>query len=280
MKTHRQLTTESLLSIGEMAQLFRLNIRTLRYYDDIGLLKPEYVNEQTKYRYYSVNQFERLNTILYLRSLDIPLEKIANFFAEKDLEVLIHLLEDQHQLVLQKQEELLKIEQKIMNRLTQLQLAKDNAHNQISIQKFPERKLVLLKQHITLEDNLEIYIKQLARNHSLEKAVFLGKVGLSIGKQDLLSFNYEQYSALFILVEEVDQSLVPDSIPAGWFATIQFQGTHQKAKQYYHQLLDYIKTNQYQVIGDSIEITLIDAGITNDDTQFVTQIQIPIQMNR
>ena len=47
----------NLFTIGEMGGLFRINIRTLRYYDEIGLLKPEVVDERTGYRYYSARQF-------------------------------------------------------------------------------------------------------------------------------------------------------------------------------------------------------------------------------
>ncbi len=56
---------QDLFTIGEMARLFEINIRTLRYYDDINLLKPEFIDSNSKYRYYSTKQFERLNTIKY-----------------------------------------------------------------------------------------------------------------------------------------------------------------------------------------------------------------------
>ena len=45
-----------LFSIGEMAKLFQTNIRTLRYYDEIGLLKPEWRDDNSGYRYYSTKQ--------------------------------------------------------------------------------------------------------------------------------------------------------------------------------------------------------------------------------
>ena len=61
--------TKTLFSIGEMAKLFAISVPTLRYYDQIGLLPPEYTDPATGYRYYSTRQFERLNTIKYLRGL-------------------------------------------------------------------------------------------------------------------------------------------------------------------------------------------------------------------
>ena len=79
---------KDLFTIGETASLFNVNIRTLRYYDKIGLLRPEWVDPDTGYRYYSTKQFERLNTILYLKALKVPLEKISFFFKSKNTDVM------------------------------------------------------------------------------------------------------------------------------------------------------------------------------------------------
>lgn len=57
---------------------------TLRHYEQTGLLAPEYVDEKTDYRYYSARQFEILNTIRYLRVLDIPLPQIRDFLQNRD----------------------------------------------------------------------------------------------------------------------------------------------------------------------------------------------------
>ena len=44
-------------SIGEMSKLYNISIETLRHYDRIGILKPEYINKKTGYRYYSTKSF-------------------------------------------------------------------------------------------------------------------------------------------------------------------------------------------------------------------------------
>lgn len=66
-----------LFSIGEMAKIFHLSVSSLRHYEALGLVTPEYVDPSMNYRYYSVRQFEPLNTIRYLRALDMPLREIA-----------------------------------------------------------------------------------------------------------------------------------------------------------------------------------------------------------
>ena len=69
---------KKLLQIGEVAKIFHVSMGTLRHYEQAGLLDPEYVDEKTGYRYYGVRQLEVLNTIRYLRVLDLPLSEIRS----------------------------------------------------------------------------------------------------------------------------------------------------------------------------------------------------------
>ena len=66
------MSVDKLFRIREMAKLFHMSMSTLRHYENIGLLKPEKVDQKNGYRYYSVRQFEALNTVRYLRALDMP----------------------------------------------------------------------------------------------------------------------------------------------------------------------------------------------------------------
>ena len=111
---------KELFTIGEIGRLFQMNIRTLRYYDQIGLLRPEKVDLKTGYRFYSTKQFERLNTIKYLRDLDVPIEKIIRFFENKDAENLMELLEEQREDIQLMKSRLDRIERKLERRITQL----------------------------------------------------------------------------------------------------------------------------------------------------------------
>ena len=69
----REITDKKLFQIGDVAKMFRISVGSLRHYEQAGLLKPEYIDENSGYRYYSTRQFEVLNTIRYLRLLDMPL---------------------------------------------------------------------------------------------------------------------------------------------------------------------------------------------------------------
>jgi DNA-binding transcriptional MerR regulator len=63
--------------IGEFSNIARVSKRLLHYYDEIGLLKPERVDQHTGYRFYSAAQLPRLNRILALKEVGLSLEQIA-----------------------------------------------------------------------------------------------------------------------------------------------------------------------------------------------------------
>jgi len=69
--------------IGEFSQIARVSGRLLRYYDSIGLLRPEHIDTQTGYRHYSAAQLPRLNRILALKDLGLSLDQIAKLVDNK-----------------------------------------------------------------------------------------------------------------------------------------------------------------------------------------------------
>lgn len=70
--------------IGEFAQIAQVSGRQLRFYDQLGLLPPAHIDPQTGYRYYTIRQLPRLNSILALKDLGLSLEQIGPLL-EKNL---------------------------------------------------------------------------------------------------------------------------------------------------------------------------------------------------
>ena len=64
------------LSIGDMARLNKTTIPTLRFYDELGLLKPYYTDPDSRYRYYDIKQNARLDMIQYMKELGMELREI------------------------------------------------------------------------------------------------------------------------------------------------------------------------------------------------------------
>lgn len=67
------------LSIGKVSKLKNISIKSLRYYDRIGILKPAFVNSRTNYRYYTKEQLYLLDAITLCIKLGIPLKDLNGY---------------------------------------------------------------------------------------------------------------------------------------------------------------------------------------------------------
>ena len=76
-----------MFTVKQLSKMAGVTPRTLRYYDEIGLLPPETIAENG-YRYYGEQSVLRLQQILLYRQLDIPLEQIKTILGRKDFDVL------------------------------------------------------------------------------------------------------------------------------------------------------------------------------------------------
>ena len=75
------------MQINEFAKLVSVSVRTLHYYDEIGLLKPAFVDEQNGYRFYDEISLERMQEILFYRELDFELKSIAEILSSPDYDI-------------------------------------------------------------------------------------------------------------------------------------------------------------------------------------------------
>ena len=96
------------LQIKEFGRITGVSVRTLHYYDEIGLLKPCFVDEQNGYRFYDETSLERMQEILFYRELDFPLKSIAEILASPNYD---------KQKALAEQRRLLTIKQNRLERL-------------------------------------------------------------------------------------------------------------------------------------------------------------------
>ncbi len=75
-----------MFKIGDFSQLGQVSIRTLRLYDELGLLRPAQIDKFTNYRFYTIEQLPRLNRILALKDLGLSLDQIGDLL-KRDLPV-------------------------------------------------------------------------------------------------------------------------------------------------------------------------------------------------
>ena len=88
--------------IKEFANFTGVSVRTLHYYDEIGLLKPAIVDEQSGYRFYDENSLERMQEILFYRELDFSLKSICSILSSPDYDKEKAITEQKRLLLLKK----------------------------------------------------------------------------------------------------------------------------------------------------------------------------------
>ena len=93
------------MQIKEFAEQIGVSVRTLHYYDEIGLLKPSEVDAQNGYRFYDERSLERMQEILFYRELDFSLKTIAQILSSPDYDKQQALMR-QRKLLLAKKERL------------------------------------------------------------------------------------------------------------------------------------------------------------------------------
>lgn len=274
------MNKKNFFPIGEVSKMFHISVSSLRHYENVGLLTPEYISSDSNYRYYGMEQFEVLNTIRYLRALDMPLKEIEDFLKNKDISCIEEKLKQQKQVVLEKKQELQRIEQKINHRLNWLLDAKSTPLDTISLIKLPACRIVWVNDNLKINDSpdMEAPIRKLDKSEA-EAVIFLGKVGLGISSNHLNLGQIEHYDGIFLVLDQEDiytKEIL--NVPETLCVRLRFKGSHKEAPMQYQKLLNYIKNNQMQIVGFSREITLIDKGITNDIEKFVTEICIPVKV--
>lgn len=85
---------DGLFSIGEVAKNKGITVKALRFYDEIGLLKPHYIDPESGYRYYHPDQMLPVDIIKAARSLEISPNQLVPFFEKKDTAGLMKLLSE------------------------------------------------------------------------------------------------------------------------------------------------------------------------------------------
>ena len=220
-----------LFRIGKVADMFNVSLGTLRHYERCGLLEPEYIDPRTGYRYYGAKQFEVLNTIRYLRVLDMPLTQIAEFLHNRDVHVIEDKLVAQKALIERKQHELEMVQRKIDHRLERLRDAEQSEFDLIRVVRQPACRIVWIRDSPKVDSylGLEYSIRKLEQ-HQKDPLVFLGKVGFSVSQEHLNEGSFGQYDGEFLVLDEADR-FTGDVIdlPASLCACVRFRGRARRS---------------------------------------------------
>ena len=91
------------MQIKDFAEFTGVSVRTLHYYDEIGLLTPAFVDQSTGYRFYDENSLLRMQEILFYRELEFSLKSIGEILSSPNYDKNKALKEQKHLLTLKKE---------------------------------------------------------------------------------------------------------------------------------------------------------------------------------
>lgn len=276
-----------MIKIGEFSKLVQVPVPTLRYYDQMGLLKPVEVDRFTGYRYYSVSQLPRLNRILALRGLGFTLEQIAEALDEgltpEQMRGMLRLRHVQiSQQLIEMQDQLLEVE----NRLQQIE-------HESEISTYD----VILKPVVPL---LVAEVRTILPNHSDSGSLF-GEVYEAIrpyvnealypnpdqGGQTLVLWYDTEFkekdvdgAAAFMLRHRIPESgrVRVFELPAAMMASAVHHGSYATIGKAHEAVMSWIEANGYRIVGPDRELNLFHTmPITFDNPTYVTEIQYPVE---
>jgi len=267
-------------SIGEMSKLHNVPVKTLRYYDEIGLFTPAEVDGLNGYRYYAIEQFEQLNTINYLKFLGFPLKDIQVHLRQRDAVHFLNVLRKQQEITDNTIRKLEIVNKRFTNRINEIESSLIiDALGQPQVKRMLKRRIIQIRERIHSEPEWELALRRLANIVGGNPSLFIGNVGLTIAKENLMKNIFSEYDSVFILWEEaIESSEWVTHLDDGDYACIYFRGSHNDSIPYYEELLHFIGKHGYEIAGGSIERTIINQYVTLDRNLHLTEIQLPVRM--
>jgi DNA-binding transcriptional MerR regulator len=134
------------ISIGEFARRSRLSVKSLRLYDELGVLAPARVDQASGYRYYDVGQLANARLIAMLRQLEFPLPEIRELLVCDPIETADRI--GKHW---QRTEIAHDARRDLANYLINQLRGKETIMNEVNSREIPERSLLCLKRNVYAE---------------------------------------------------------------------------------------------------------------------------------
>ncbi|WP_027631337.1 MerR family transcriptional regulator [Clostridium hydrogeniformans] len=265
--------------IGEMAKLHNISTQTLRYYDKIDLFKPRYVDNENGYRYYDIEQFGHLDSIIFLKRLGMPLEEIEKYFSDRNLNFMKAVLKSQKER-LEREIEILKEREKIIDyKLKILHIyGEENNLDTCYIKNIEKRNMIYLnfeKDRDIVE--VEYGIKTLSNIINDELCLFKGMITYILDKNNINNNIYKEWKSLALVFQEKMMRFNKmKKVNEGTYATIAFKGNIEGGKSYYNKLLRFIKEKNLTICGDGLIVTISDIAFSSYEEDHIYEIQIPV----
>lgn len=264
-------------SIGLFSKMNRITTKTLRHYDDIGLLRPAHVDDLTGYRYYSSEQLVRLNQIIALKQMGVSLSDIAKMLEQPEgIRVFLELKEQELTDRIREEERKLMRVQNYVKRLR----GEMNMNYTPVIRSLPE---VIVASMRFIAPNYDYYfdiIPKMGKEMKRQGAVCAEpEYCFNLyhdGEYKESNIDVEVCEAVVDFCEDSDMVKYKRIMGVDEALCVLHKGPYSTLPDAYNYAMNWIKDNGYEIVGLPRE-SYID-GIWNKDSEdeWLTEVQIPI----
>lgn len=262
-----------LYSTGEFAKQNNINKRTLHYYNDIGLFRPE-VTDENGYHYYSCFQTIQLELILILRKIGLSLDDIKAYTDPSSETSFTEVMNEKKKLIDKSIEQLLEAKAFLQQKLDKLELGLSAVHGKIEEIYLPDTR-ILLSAPITGSYNEADF--SVAADFSLRLKQIFGlydNFGSRISVDQLRLGQFDHYDAFFAYGRE-DISAYDTIRPAGTYLRTFCFGDWDRLREVYESILTYADAHQLTLTGCAYEEGLNEMSLKKDE-DYITMITVGI----
>ena len=270
-----------MLKIGDFSKLSRISIRMLRHYDEIGILRPESVDDFTGYRYYSESQLPLAGRIQMLKSLGFGLSVIKEILGKyADAQEM-----EQFLLVKRKEleEEAVETQQKLMLLDSTLKwLRKDGSlmDYNVTLKTIPERYVASVRQVIPAYDCegllWEIMCRELEPQNVQQAIPCYGIAIFHDEGHKEHDPDVEIQSAVVGKYKDTEHVKFK-TVPPVQIASAIYKGSYDQISRVNAAVANWVVENGYDFDGKSFCIYHVSPGQTSNPEELVTEVCFPVK---
>ena len=285
------MTQDYKFSIREVSEICNIPSKTLRYYDEIELVVPEFRDEVNRYRYYSKNQLVTLCIIRKLRSMDFGLKEIQSIITgsraddlEKNIETKLTELLGEINCLQRKHAATNSFLQRLKTGVDLLNLKDAIALEDIKVEEIPQMHLVFTRKTMSNYSNIDVSVHRwveildLCDNLNVKNK---GTIIVTYYCNPLEQFLYSDTDIEFgITVDAVEEGNYFREFGNYTAATAIHVGNYADIIHTHIRLVQWINQNQYKVVGPVSEEFIISPLDINNIDEHVTKIIVPIEKKK
>ncbi len=267
---------QNLYSIGEFAKLCGVKKDTLFHYDEIGILKPEFIDQDNGYRYFSRRQLFTFDIIVCLKECKTPLKEIRSYLENQDAGYFLEILQKKEEELRKEQDKIVKMRKILQNTMQMTKEALEAEPGICWIQECEEEHLVAVR--LPEGELEETSLQALDQLYRILEEMWLQKeltVCSMITREHLLEHRFQEDYYYGRIAEKINHPHYWNR-PAGTYAVVYHNGPYETLPSSYEKLLDYISREEYEIIGNSYEQEMLNHLAVKDPGKYVLKISVQV----